>query len=574
MYILGISCFYHDSSAALLKNGKIIAAAAEERFTRKKHDISFPINAINYCLKSQNVSINDVKYISFYEKPLLKFERILSQHLEMFPKSYGSFISSLPFWINKKLRIIKIVKKKLKYKDDVLFIEHHLAHAASSFLASPFEESAILTVDGVGEWSTTTYGLGKGEDIHLMKEIKFPHSLGLFYSTITAYLGFRVNNSEYKVMGLSAYGQRNKEKNVYYNKLKKAIDFKKDGSYRLNMDYFVYHYGQKMPSKKLCRLLDGPIRKRNSIINQRHKDIAAALQIITEEVIIKMLKYLYGITGFDNIVLSGGVALNSVLNGKIIKKTPFKNFWIQPAAGDDGASVGAALYAYHSILRKKRNYHLVNAFLGPEYSTNQIRSFLDDNKIKYTDFLNKEELIKTTAKFIFQNYIISWFQGRMEWGPRALGSRSILANPLNPEMKNILNSKVKRRENFRPFAPAICQDDVSEYFECDNPVPEPTKYMLAVYPVKKKWRNKIPSVVHVDGSSRLQVVDKKQNSLYYHLIKEFGKLSGIPILINTSFNVQEEPIVCSPMDAYKCMMGTKIDYLIIDKFLIKRKDNL
>jgi len=573
MYILGISCYYHDASAALLKDGVIVAAAEEERFTRKKHDTSFPINAIEYCLKSQNITINDINYIGFYEKPLLKLERVLSQHLETFPKSFKTFLSSIPSWINEKLRIIKSIKKKLKYKGDILFIEHHLAHAASSFLVSPFKKSAIVTLDGVGEWTTTAYGTGNNNDIALIKEIKFPHSIGLLYSTITAYLGFSVNNSEYKVMGLSPYGEMNKEKNIYYKRFKRIIDLKEDGSYRFNMGYFLYHYKDKMPSKKICELLGGPVRKPESELTQRHKDIAAALQLITEEIIIKILNHVYKETNCNNLVISGGVGLNSVFNGKILKNTPFKKIWIQPNSSDGGTSMGVASYIYNTVLGNKRKFILRDAYLGPEFTSEEIRSFLDKNIIKYSEFKDEEELIKKTAKLIYENNVIGWFQGRMEWGPRALGSRSILSNPCNPEMQEILNLKVKHREKFRPFAPVVCEDDALKYFECDNPIPEPTDFMLIVYPIKKEYHKKIPAVTHVDGSGRLQTIRRFQNPLYYDLIKKFGKLSKIPILINTSFNIRGEPIVCSPEDAYKCMMGTGIDYLIIDKFLIKREDN-
>ena len=574
MYIIGISCFYHDSSAALLKDGKIVAAAQEERFTRKKHDDSFPENAIKYCLESEGISIKDVDYIGFYEKPLLKFERLLYQHLETFPKSYKRFLSSLPTWLNERLMVVNVIRKKLKYKKDVLFIEHHMAHAASSFLPSQFNEAAILTVDGVGEWTTTAYGFGKGNEINLSKEIKFPSSIGLLYSSLTAYLGFSVNNSEYKVMGLAPYGDMDKKTNTYYEKLRQTLDIKKDGSYRLDMKYFKYHYSGKMPSKKLCELLDGPIRKPEEELTKRHNDIAAALQIITEEVMLKMLDNIYDVIKCKNLVLSGGVALNSVANGKILKNTKFKKIWINPDAGDGGTSIGAALYIYNVILGNKRNFVLKDAYLGPEFSAKEIKDFLDENKIVYSEFKNEKDLIKTTSKLIYENKVIGWFQGRMEWGPRALGARSILSNPCNLKMKEILNLKVKHREKFRPFAPVVCLNDALKYFDCDKPVPEPTDFMLMVYPIKKNWHKKIPAVTHVDGSGRLQTVRKNQNPLYYDLIKKFGKKSGTPLLINTSFNINGEPIVCSPYDAYKCIMGTEIDALVMGRFLIKRDDNL
>jgi len=573
MIILGISCYYHDSSAALIKDGILIAAAQEERFLRKKHYFGFPYQSIAYCLHEAGISIGDVDYIGFYEKPVLKFERMMHQHLEMFPRSFKAFVNALPSWINEKLRVMSILRRKLKYKKDVLFVEHHMAHAASSYLVSPFSEAAVLTMDGVGEWSTTTYGYAKGNEIELQKHIVFPHSLGLLYSTITAYLGFSVNNSEYKVMGLSAYGEMDKEKNEFYSLFKKLVDIKDDGSYRLDMSYFAYHYKDRMPSKKLCDLFGGPVTPRGAEVTKRHQDIAAALQIVTEEVIFKMLNFLYKETGCDNVVLGGGVALNSVANGKILKNTPFKNIWIQPDAGDGGASIGAAYYIYNTILGNERNYVLKSPYLGPWYSSGAIQNFLDSNNIKYTEFNHEEDLIKQTAKLIWENNVVGWFWGRMEWGPRALGARSILSNPCNRNMQAILNQKVKHREKFRPFAPVVCTQDASLYFECDSPLPESADYMLMVYPVRQEYRERIPAVTHVDGSGRLQTIRREQNPLYYDLIKEFGKLSGIPIIINTSFNIRGEPIVCTPFDAYRCMMGTGIDCLVMDRFLIKGEDN-
>ncbi|USN45018.1 MAG: hypothetical protein H6502_03060 [Candidatus Woesearchaeota archaeon] len=573
MYVLGISCYYHDSSAALLKDGVIVAAAEEERFTRKKHDSSFPLNAITYCLKSQGITIKDVAHVGFYEKPFLKFERVLSQHLEMFPKSFKTFLSSTPSWLNEKLRVLRTIRKKLKYTRGVMFIQHHMAHAASTFLPSPYEKAAILTIDGVGEWTTTAWGVGEGNNIVLHEDIRFPHSIGLLYSTITAYLGFSVNNSEYKVMGLAPYGDMNRETNPFYKKLRKVIDIKEDGSFRLDLSYFIFHYADRMPSKKMCKLLGGPIAKRDTTMTKRHQDIAAALQLVTEEVITKLLISLHKKTKLDSVVLAGGVALNSVYNGKILRSTPFKNIWVQPNASDGGTSIGVALYIYNTLLNKKRVYHLHDAYLGPSYTTAQVKRFLDKNKINYTTFASDKELVETTAKLVATNHVVGWFQKGMEWGPRALGARSILASPCNPEAKELLNEKVKHREKFRPFAPVVCEDDALTYFESDKPVPEPTDFMLMVYPVVKKWRTAIPSVTHVDGSGRLQTIRRAQNPLYYDILKAFGKHTGVPIMINTSFNIRGEPIVCSPYDAYKCMMGTGIDYLVMDKFLIKRDDN-
>lgn len=572
MYVLGISCFYHDSSATLLKDGRVVAAAAEERFSRKKHDTSFPEKAVAYCLSEAGIGIDDVDHVGFYEKPLQKFERILYQHVEMFPYSFETFYKAIPSWINDKLRIPSVVKKKTGYKKGILFIEHHMTHAASSYLASPFPEAAVLTVDGVGEWTTTAMGYAKGNGIDLLKQIVFPHSIGLLYSAATAHLGFSVNNSEYKVMGLSPYGDMSRD-NPYYPKFKKVIDIKDDGSFELDMDYFVYHYKMSMPSKKYVKEF-GPVRKKESAVEQKHKDIAAALQMVTEEAIFAMLNFLYNETKTENLCLAGGCALNSVANGKILRKTPFKNIYIQPAAGDEGTSMGAAYYTYNTILGKKREHALETAYLGPHYSRPEIREFLDANKIKYTEFPSDAELVRKTASLIHENNVVGWFQGRMEWGPRALGARSILSNPTNPEMQDILNLKVKHREKFRPFAPAVCIDDAQEYFECDDPVPLPTDYMLMVYPIRKEKQRLLPAVTHVDGSGRLQTVRREQNTLYYDLIKEFGKLSGVPVLVNTSFNIRGEPIVCTPQDAYRCMMGTGIDCLVMDRFLIKRADNV
>ncbi len=539
MYVLGISCYYHDSSAALIKDGLLLAAAQEERFTRKKHDTSFPINSIKYCLKSQNISKSQVDHIAFYEKPLIKLERVLYQHIQSFPFSIKTFLSSMPSWLNEKLRVVKKIKKELKYDKDIFFVEHHMAHAASSFLISPFKRAAICTLDGVGEWATTSCGVGDGN----------------------------------KIMGLSPYGNMDKQTNPYYKKLKEVIDIKEDGSYHLDMDYFIYHFKDRMPSKKLCILLGGPVRKSESELTQRHKDIAAALQLIYEEVLMRILNQLYKDTQCENIVIGGGCGLNSVANGKILGNTPFKNIWLQPDPGDGGTSIGAAYYLYNIILDNKRNFQLEDAYLGPSFSDEEIKGFLDRNHIKYSEFKDVDDLVKKTANLIIENNVIGWFQGGMEWGPRALGARSILSNPCNPNMQEILNLKVKHREKFRPFAPVVCEDDASYYFCCDKPIPFPTDFMLMVYPVKKEWQKKIPAVTHVDGSGRLQTIRRKQNSLYYDLIKEFGKLSGVPILINTSFNIRGEPIVCTPFDAYKCMMGTGIDALVMGNFIIKRDDN-
>jgi carbamoyltransferase len=574
MYILGISCFYHDSSAALMKDGVVVAAAEEERFTRVKHDPSFPVNAVNYCLKSQNITIQEIDYVGFYEKPLIKFERLMSQHLDAFPKSYRIFLKTTASWITDKLRVMDHIRKKLKYRKDVMFIDHHMAHAASAFLVSPFEDAAILTVDGVGEWTTASYGIGEKCGIIMKREIAFPHSIGLLYSTITAYLGFSVNNSEYKVMGLSGYGNLDRRSNRYYPLLKKVVDVKEDGSFRLDMRYFSYSHSDRMPSARMWKLLGGPSRKRQENLTKRHHDIASALQMLTEDILLKMLLQVHRDTKKDSLVMAGGVALNSVLNGKILKNTPFKRVWIQPNSSDGGTSLGVCAFIDSCLLKNGRRYMMKDAYLGPEFSHDDIKGYLDANHIRYSHFSNEDDLVKTTAKLIFENHVVGWFQGRMEFGPRALGARSILSNPCNKDMKEILNVKVKHRESFRPFAPVVCQEDADIYFECDMPLPDPADFMLMVYPVRKRWQGKLPCITHVDGSGRLQTIKKEQNQRYYRLIHEFGSLSGIPILVNTSFNIRGEPIVCSPHDAYRCMMGTGIDYIVMGDFLIKRSDNL
>ena len=573
MYILGISCHYHDSAAALLKDGKVVFAADEERFSRRKHDSSFPILAIEACLAWAGITIDQVDHIGFYEKPFLKFERIMRQHLDHFPKTFKTFQMALPSWLSEKIRVRSVIRKRLGYRGDVFFVDHHLSHAASAFLPSPFAEAAILTIDGVGEWTTTAIGMGRGNTLELRKEIRFPHSLGLLYSTVTAYLGFSVNNSEYKVMGLSPYGLMDRAKNPWYPKMRKVLDIRPDGSYSLNMEYFIFQHSDRMPSPLLCELLGGPIRKESEPMEKRHEDIAAALQMVTEDAVLAMLRYARELTGSENVVLSGGVALNSVCNGRILAESGFKRVWIQPNAGDGGNSMGVALFVHNAILGNPRGYVLEDAYLGPGYSAETVEAFLKTAGIKYERFASPEDLVSRTAAMLMGNQVVGWFQGRMEWGPRALGARSILSNPCSPEMKAILNEKVKHREAFRPFAPAVCAEDAEEYFDCDLPVPAPADFMLMVYPIREKWRARLPAVTHVDGSGRLQTVRRPQNPLYYDLIKAFGTLSGIPMLVNTSFNIRGEPVVCTPEDAYRCMMGTGIDCLVMESFLIRRDAN-
>lgn len=568
MYVLGISAFYHDAAACLLKDGVIVAAAQQERFSRKKHDPGFPKEAIEYCLKEAGITAKEIGAVAFYEKPYLKFERLLFQFVDTFPHSLHAFVDSIPDWLTERL-LIPTYFEDMKITAPIYYLEHHLSHAAASYLASPFEKAAILTVDGVGEWATTTMGVGNGNAITLKKEIRFPHSLGLLYSAITAYLGFRVNDSEYKVMGLAPYG-----KPIYKKQLDELMSLNPDGSFTMNMDYFAFHYSKKMNSQKLEKLFGQPTRIKETEITQFHMDVAASLQVKTEEVLFHLLNQLHAETKMENVCLGGGVALNSVSNGKILSNTKFKRVFIQPAAGDAGSAMGAALYVHHTLAPTAPRRPLTSAFLGPQFSDDEIQAFLDAKGIVYTRFATDKELSKKVAKLLYENNVIGWHHGRMEWGPRALGARSILSNPCNPEMQDILNLKVKHREKFRPFAPVIPLEDVPDWFDCDKPVPEPADYMLMVYPIKKAKRKLIPAVTHVDGSGRLQVIRKTQHPLYYATIKEFEKLSKVPILINTSFNIRGEPIVCTPEHAYRCMMGTGIDYLSVGHFLVKRSDNL
>ncbi len=906
MIILGISAFFHDSSACILKDGKLIAAAEEERFTRKKHDASFPINAIKYCLKEAGVSGKELDAVAFYEKPLVKFERVMSQFVDSFPRGLFAFNKTMPSWINEKLRIRGIIKKKVGFDGEVYFVEHHLAHAASSYLMSPFKDAVLLTVDGVGEWASATAGYAKDNKLVLEKEIRFPHSLGLLYSTFTVFLGFTANSGEYKAMGLSAYG-----KPKYVDKVRKLIEVKEDGSFMLNMEYFVYHYKMAMPSKKFIQEF-GPSRKKSEAMTEYYQDIASSVQKLTEEILFKILNALHKKYKSKNLCMAGGVALNSLANGKILKKTPFKSLFIQPAAGDGGTSVGAAAFVYFSLFKNKRNVVMEHSYLGPGYDQKEIKEYLDKNRIKYNEFRSGKELVETVGKLIYENNVVGWFQGRMEFGPRALGARSILSNPCNPKMQEILNLKVKHREcyddqtqiltkegwksfkeltkddkvatlnpktkelvyqriekrmeynytgkmvyfknkrinlvvtpehnmwakkitnhrdsiyvnrfgfeeakrlvckeniqikaiekwngkekkyflipkivrkkyghiiekdkipmdlwleffgyylsegcccydqgkhniyisqnvsskyyrrmkgclnkiyqwrynsgsfikgnkqlfeylkqfgkakskfipreflelserqlkilfdalmrgdgtprkkqykytttskrladevqelglklgysittstevpknpkhnityyvrlnkgskisyvrknqsglidyngkvycvkvpkynllcvkrdekivfsgnSFRPFAPVVCVEDAPKYFECDDPIPLAADFMLLVYPIRKEKQKLLPAVTHVDGTGRLQTIRKEQNPRYYEVIKEFGKLSGVPVLINTSFNIRGEPIVCKPEEAYRCMMGTGIDCLVMDRFLIRRADN-
>jgi carbamoyltransferase len=559
MYILGISCYFHDSAACLLKDGNIIAAAEEERFTRIKHDNRFPINAIDYCLKEAKITPERLSYVVFYEKSFQKFERILQTCVETFPHSFKIFRDALPQWIAEKLRMPGVIKKKLDYKGEVLFVPHHKSHAASAFFASPFEEAAIVTIDAVGEWISTAIHYGKGNEIKTLKVINFPHSLGLFYSTITSYLGFKVLSDEYKVMGLAGWGRP-----TYYNKFKKLIDFKEDGSFKLNMKYFSYTHSERMFSDELVKEFGKP-REYEGKIEKRHMDIAASLQKITGDVILRIVKYAFELTKSENLCMAGGVALNSAINGKILMSRIFKNIFIQPAATDAGGALGAALYAYNNILGKKRKYVMKDAFLGPKFSDKEIKEFLKNKNIEFTK-LSKKEIIKATAEAIAKNKIVGWFQDRMEFGPRALGHRSILANASNPKMRKILNEKVKHREWFRPFAPSMLLDNARDYFDFDIDMP----FMIITLPVKKEKRREIISATHIDGTSRPQTTIEKREKIYHRLIEEFYSLTSVPALINTSFNLRGEPIVCSPQDAFNDFMKTKMDYLILGNYIISK----
>jgi carbamoyltransferase len=561
MNILGISAFYHDSAACLIQDGRIVAAASEERFTRKKHDFGFPANAIRYCLREGGITAADLNYVGFYDKPFIKFERILYTYLATFPRSFPSFMKAIPLWLRQKLWIPNTIKKELEYDGPILFSEHHESHAASAFLVSPFEEAALLTVDGVGEWATATMGVGRGTQLEIQREIRFPHSLGLLYSAFTYYLGFKVNSAEYKVMGLAPYGEPK-----YMKEMQQLVDIREDGSFKMNMKYFAYDYGLTMTDGRFSELFGAPPRAPESKITQREMDLAASVQKVTEIVMLRMSNWLHKQTGLKDLCMAGGVALNCVANGKILRETPFENIFIQPAAGDAGGAVGVATLIWHSILGNERKQAWEHAYLGPSFSTQEIRDYLDSNGVRYHE-LQRDELLDRTVRLIEEQSVIGWFQGRMEFGPRALGNRSIIADARNPENKDVVNLKIKFRESFRPFAPTVLEDKVSEWFELEHPSP----YMLLVAQVREDRRT-IPSVTHVDGSARIQTVNRQQNALYYDLIKRFEERTGCAVIINTSFNVRGEPIVCTPHDAYMCFMRTNMDYLVMDRFLMDKRE--
>ena len=565
MYNLGISCYYHDSAAALLKDGHVIAAVEEERFSRKKFDDGYPKMAIDWCLNECAISPEQIDSVAFYDKPILKFERLLDNYIAVAPRGMYSFLDTIPKWLHKRLWIKNEIKNHLKgFNGNIIFPEHHMSHAAYAFYTSQFDESAILTIDGVGEWSTASFGIAKNNKIQLTNDIRWPHSLGLFYSAFTYFLGFRVNEGEYKLMGLSSYG-----KPKYYDLIKEnLIDVKNDGSIHLNMKYFAFTYDKVMTNKNFAQLFGIPPRKEDQKTEQIHYDIGASAQKVLEDVLLKMVNHIHSKTKMKNLCIGGGVALNGVANYKVLKNGPFDNVHIPPSPGDGGSAVGCAQYLYFVHNNKKRiieNNHskLIqeNVYVGPSYSNEKIIKFLDSNNIKYEKF-EKQSLLKKTAQLISTGNIVGWYQGKMEWGPRALGNRSILADPRNASMKDILNEKIKHRESFRPFAPSVLEEYASEYFDIDVPSP----YMLMVAKVKKP--EIIPAVTHVDGTGRLQTVSNYANPLYYDLINEFFKITGVPVIINTSMNVMGEPIVNTPEQAYQMIVKTDMDCLVLGNNLI------
>ena len=588
MNILGISAFYHDSAACVVKDGRIVSAAQEERFTRKKHDFSFPVNAIDWCMKEAGLEGADLDYVAFYDKPFLKFERILETYLAYAPEGIGSFIKAMPLWIKQKLWMKDLIVSDLDYRGKIIFPEHHESHAASAFFPSPYQEAAFLTVDGVGEWATASFGVGKDNKIEIMAEIHFPHSLGLLYSAFTYYTGFKVNSGEYKVMGLAPYGEP-KYKDLI---LKELVDLKEDGSFRLNMKYFGYCAGLTMTNKRFDKLFGGPPRKPESKLTQRDMDLARSVQDVTEEIVMRMARHVHKKTGLKNLCLAGGVALNCVANGRILREGPFDDIWIQPAAGDAGGALGAALFTWYQYLGNRREASgskdfQRGSYLGPEFGDDYILRYLEENDIPYTE-LAPDEVPERIADLIDGQKVVGWFQGRMEFGPRALGSRSILGDARSPKMQETINLKIKFRESFRPFAPTVIAEKAPDYFEIDRESP----YMLLVAPVKKDIctpmseeeksyfglkklqvaRSTIPAVTHVDYSARLQTVNKDDNPLYHRMISTFEKKYGCPVIINTSFNVRGEPIVCTPQDAYLCFMRTNMDYLILGRYLLEKTE--
>ena len=588
MYILGISAFYHDSAACLLKDSEIIAAAQEERFTRKKHDQTFPANAVSYCLDHPGIKGTELEYVAFYDKPFLKFERILETYLAYAPFGINSFLKAMPLWIKKKLWIKELIKDELDYSGKIIFPEHHESHAASAFFPSPFQEAGFITMDGVGEWSTSSFGIGKDNQIELLADIQFPHSLGLLYSAFTYYTGFRVNSGEYKVMGLAPYGSP-KYKDLIYKHL---IDVKDDGSFKMNMDYFNYCAGLTMTNSKFHKLFGGSPRKPESKLTQKEMDLARSVQEVTEEIVMKMAKHVRKKTKMKYLCLAGGVALNCVANGKLLRSGQFEDIWIQPAAGDAGGAVGCALFTWYQYLENQRKADnksdfMKGAYLGPEVENSSIESFLKKNKYSY-QALSDDELPEKIADLIANEKVIGWFQGRMEFGLRALGSRSIIGDARLPKMQKTMNLKIKYRESFRPFAPPVRAESISDYFDIDRESP----YMLLVANVTKNKqvqisekqnshfgleklnvvRSKVPAITHVDYSARIQSVNGKTNPRYHQMITKLNEKYGCPLIVNTSFNIRGEPIVCTPQNAYLCFMRTEMDYLIMGNYLLNKRE--
>ncbi len=569
MYILGISCYYHDAAAVLLKDGKLVAGSLEERFSRKKHDYEFPEGAIDFVLKKGGIKPEQVDYVVFYEKPFLKFDRILKTTFSTFPLTLSVFREAMAVWLKEKLWIKALIKERFRIDDSrILFSEHHISHAASAYYASPFDDAALLTLDGVGEWATTTLGVAEGDDVKVEKELRFPHSLGLLYSAFTAFLGFKVNEGEYKVMGMAPYG-----KPRFVDKVYRVVRLNSDGTFHLNLDYFSYHRSTRRTfSRKFVDLFGQPRRPEESDkLDPYYADIAASIQAVTEEIIFRLARKLKQETGKKNLCLAGGVALNSKANGRILEESGFEGIYIQPEAGDGGGALGAALLAYRILTGKRADFLMEHPYYGAEYSDEEIERFLKENNIKY-EKLSEEKLIERTVDALLANKVVGWHQGRFEWGPRALGSRSILANPKVAEMKDVVNRKIKFREPFRPFAPSVIESYADRYFELGKNAGQlPLNFMLFVVPVKEDKRDEIPAVTHVDGTARPQIVKKELNPLYYRLIEAFGQASGTPVVLNTSFNLKGEPIVNTPENSYSTFMRSGMDVLVMGHYFIEKK---
>jgi carbamoyltransferase len=589
--ILGISAFYHDSAAALIVDGCIVAAAQEERFTRRKHDERFPVNAVEYCLSAAQIKAAEIDYVGFYEKPLLKFERLLETYLAYAPAGVKSFAKAMPQWVQQKLHLPREIRAGLggAYRKRIVFTEHHESHAASAFFPSPFDEAAIVTIDGVGEWATASIAVGGGNHVRMMQEMRFPHSLGLLYSAFTYYCGFRVNSGEYKLMGLAPYGEAKYVELI----LEHLLDLKEDGSFRLDMSYFNYCQGLTMTSERFHRLFGRPVRSPEAEMDQKYMDIAASIQKVTEMIMLRMVDHAHEVTGKKNLCLAGGVALNCVGNGRILREGPFDNVWIQPAAGDAGGALGVAQFIWYQLLENQRTTDVGDSqqgsLLGPQYNDQEVREFLDSAGVTYHYFEQQSELCDVVAVMLDEQQVIGWMQGRMEFGPRSLGNRSILGDARSTEMQANINLKIKFRESFRPFAPAVLSDHADEYFDMGG-VSSP--YMLLVAPVSEKQRleltpeqltvrgvdrrlitrSSVPAITHVDNSARVQTIDENANPLFHELLQRYYQISHSPLVVNTSFNIRGEPIVRTPQDAYRCFMATKMDVLVIGQFVVKKSE--